>query len=61
MSVCLAGVSVTYGRALDICEPSYVPGAVRHFFIHMVHNPAGGRGYVVTPELSSQGGDAEAT
>jgi hypothetical protein len=41
MSVRLAGVSVTYDRALDTCEFSYVPGAARTFFIRMVHSPMG--------------------
>jgi hypothetical protein len=61
MPACLVGASVTPGRALDTCDPSYVPGAARHFFIHMVHSPLGVVGYVATLELSSQGGETEAT
>jgi hypothetical protein len=61
MSTRLAGALETRGRALDTCEPSCVPGAARSFFIHVVHNPLGGTGYVVAPELSSQGGKARAT
>jgi hypothetical protein len=57
----LACASVTHDRALDTCEPSCVPGAARPFFILMVHNPLGGVGYVVAPELSSLGGEAGAT
>jgi hypothetical protein len=31
------------------------------FFILVVHGPLGGVGYVTAPELSSQGGEVEAT
>jgi hypothetical protein len=41
LSARLAGISVTHDRALDTCEPSCVPGAVRPFFTHVVHNPLG--------------------
>jgi hypothetical protein len=61
LSTCLVGASVTHDRALDTCEPSCVPGAARHFFILVVHNPLGVVGYVASPELSSWGGEAEAT
>jgi hypothetical protein len=61
MSARLTGTSVTRDRALDTCEPSCVPGAVRPFFIPVVHNPLGAVGYVVAPELSSRGGEAGAT
>jgi hypothetical protein len=61
MSACLAGASVTCDRALDTCEPSYVPGAARPFFIHVVHSPLGAVGYMAAPELSSRGGEAGAT
>jgi hypothetical protein len=44
MSARLIGASVTRDSALDTCEPSYVLGAARHFFIPVVHNPLGGRG-----------------
>jgi hypothetical protein len=57
----LAGASVTRDRALDICEPSCVPGAARPFFIPVVHSPLGAVGYVAAPELSSRGGEAGAT
>jgi hypothetical protein len=46
---------------LSCCDPSCVPGAARPFFIHVVHNPLGAMGYVVAPELYSQGGDVGAT
>jgi hypothetical protein len=55
-----AGVSVTRDRALDTCEPNYVPGAARSFFIPVVHSPLGAMGYVAAPELSAQGGEAGA-
>jgi hypothetical protein len=55
MSARLAGASVMYEHALETCEPSCVPGAVRPFFIPMVHSPLG---YVAAPELSSRGGRA---
>jgi hypothetical protein len=61
LSARLAGGSVTRDHALDICEPSCVPRAARHFFIHVVHIPLGGVGYVAAPELSSRGGEAGAT
>jgi hypothetical protein len=61
LSARLAGASVTRDRALDTCEPSCVPGAVRPFFIPVVHNPLGAVGYVAAPELSSRGGEAGAT
>jgi hypothetical protein len=41
LSARLTGTSVTHDRALDTCEPSYMPGAVRPFFILVVHNPLG--------------------
>jgi hypothetical protein len=58
MSTRLAGASVTHDCALDTCEPSYVPGAARPFFIPVVHSPLGTVGYVAAPELSSRGGRA---
>jgi hypothetical protein len=61
MSTRLAGASVTRDRALDTCKSSCVPGAARPFFITVVHSPLGAVGYVAAPELSSRGGDAEAT
>jgi hypothetical protein len=61
MSACLAGASVTCARALDTCEPSYVPRVARPFFISVVNSPLGAVGYVVALELSSWGGEAEAT
>jgi hypothetical protein len=60
ISTRLAGASVTRDRALDTCEPSYVPGAARSFFIPVVHSPLGAVGYVAAPELSSHGGEAKA-
>jgi hypothetical protein len=60
LSARLAGASVTRDRTLDTCKPSCVPGAVRHFFIRVVHGPLGVVGYVAAPELSSRGGEAEA-
>jgi hypothetical protein len=57
----LAGASVTRDRALDTCETSCMTGAVRPFFIPVVHSPLGAVGYVAAPELSSQGGKAGAT
>jgi hypothetical protein len=60
LSVCLAGASVTRDRALDTCEPSCVPRAVRSFFIPVVHSPLGAVGYMAAPELSSWGGEAGA-
>jgi hypothetical protein len=61
ISARLAGASVTCDRALDICEPSYVSGAARPFFIPVVHSPLGAVGYVAAPELSSRGGETGAT
>jgi hypothetical protein len=61
MSVRLAGASVTRDRALDTYEPSCMPGAAMPFFIPVVHNPLGAVGYVAASELSSKGGEAEAT
>jgi hypothetical protein len=48
-------------RALDTCEPSCVPKAVRPFFIPVVHSPLGAVGYMAAPELSSRGGEVGAT
>jgi hypothetical protein len=61
LSARLAGASVTRDRALDTCEPSYVPGAARPFFIPVVHSPLGAVGYVAAPKLSSRGGEVGAT
>jgi hypothetical protein len=61
LSACLAGTLVTCDHALDTCEPNCVPGAVRSFFIPVVHSPLGGVGYMAAPELSSQGVEAGAT
>jgi hypothetical protein len=61
MSAGLVGTSITRGRALDTYQPSCVPGAARPFFIPVVHSPLGAMGYVAALELSSRGGDAEAT
>jgi hypothetical protein len=61
LSACLVGASVTHDRALDTCEPSCMAGAARPFFILVVHSPLGVVGYVASPELSSWGGEAEAT
>jgi hypothetical protein len=61
MSARLTGASVIRDRALDTCEPSYVPGATSPFFISVVHSPLGVVAYVATPELSSQGGKSGAT
>jgi hypothetical protein len=60
MSARLAGTSVTRDRALDTCEPSYVPEAARPFFIPVVHSPLEVVGYVEAPELSSRGGEVGA-
>jgi hypothetical protein len=54
MSTRLAGALVTRAHALDTCEPSYMPGAARHFFIPMIHSPLGAMGYVAALELSSR-------
>jgi hypothetical protein len=61
MSARLAGASVTHDHALDTCELSCVLGAVRPFFILVVHNPLGTVGYVAALELSSREGEAGAT
>jgi hypothetical protein len=61
LSARLAGASVTRDRALDTCEPSCLPGAVRPFFIAVVHSLLGAMWYVAAPEPSSRGGDAGAT
>jgi hypothetical protein len=61
LSARLAGASVTRDRVLDTCEPSCVPEAAMSFFSPVVHNPLGAVGYVAAPELSSRGGEAEAT
>jgi hypothetical protein len=61
LSACLIGASVTRDRALDTCEPTCVPKAVRPFFFPMVHNPLVAVGYVAAPELSSRRGEAGAT
>jgi hypothetical protein len=61
ISTHLAGASVTRACALDTCESNFVSGAVRPFFIPVVHNPLGAVGYVAAPELSSRGGEARAT
>jgi hypothetical protein len=61
LSACLLGAMVTRACALDTCEPSYVPGAGRPFFIPVVHSPLGAVGYMAAPELSSRRGEAGAT
>jgi hypothetical protein len=61
ISARLTGDSVTRDCALDTCEPNYVSGAARTFFIPVVHSPLGAVGYVTAPELSSRGGEAGAT
>jgi hypothetical protein len=61
LSARLEGSSVTRDRALDTCEPSYVPGAARPSFVPVVHSPLVAVGYVAAPELSAQGGEAGAT
>jgi hypothetical protein len=61
LSTRLTGASITRGRALETCEPNYVPEVARLFFIPVVHNPLGAVGYVAVPELSSRGGEAGAT
>jgi hypothetical protein len=61
LSARLAGISVRRDRALDTCEPSYIPEAARPFFIPVVHSPLGTAWYVTAPELSSRGGGAGAT
>jgi hypothetical protein len=57
MSTRLAGASVTRDRALETCEPSYVPETAKPFFIPVVHSPLGVVGYVAAPELSSRRGE----
>jgi hypothetical protein len=44
ISARLAGALITRNRTLDTSEPSCVPGAARHFFIPVVHNPLGAVG-----------------
>jgi hypothetical protein len=61
MSAHLASTSVTRDRAMNTSEPSYVPGAARHFFIPVVHNPLGAVGYAAASELSARRGEAGAT
>jgi hypothetical protein len=61
LSARLVDVSVTHDRALNTCEPSCVPGAARHFFILVFHNPLEAVGYVASPKLSFRGGEARAT
>jgi hypothetical protein len=61
LSAHLAGASVIHDRALDTCEPSYEPRAARPFFIPVVHSLLWAVGYVAALELSSWGGEAEAT
>jgi hypothetical protein len=61
LSTHLAGASVTRDLTLDTCETRCVPGAARPFFILVVHSPLRAVGYVITPELSSQGGRAGVT
>jgi hypothetical protein len=61
LSACLADALVTRDRALDTCEPSYVFGAARPFFIHVVYSPLGAMGYVVALELFARGGKVGAT
>jgi hypothetical protein len=56
LSARFAGASVTRESALKTCEPSYVPGAARPFFIPMAHGPLGAVEYVRAPKLSYQGG-----
>jgi hypothetical protein len=57
LSARLAGASVTRERALETCEPSCVPGAVRPFFIPVVHSLLGAVGYVEERQSSPcQGG-----
>jgi hypothetical protein len=58
MSARFADASVIRERTLETYEPSYVPGAARYFFIPITHSPLGVVGYVVAPELNSQGGRA---
>jgi hypothetical protein len=61
LSARFTGTSVARDRALNTCEPSCVPRAVRLFFIPMVHSPLGHVGYMTAPELSSRGGEVGAT
>jgi hypothetical protein len=44
LSARLVGASVTRDRALDTCEPSCEPGAAKHFFTPVAHNPMGSWG-----------------
>jgi hypothetical protein len=44
LSARLADASVTRDRALDTCEPIYVLGAARSFFIRVVHSLLGAWG-----------------
>jgi hypothetical protein len=60
LSACLAGTSVTRDRALDTCEPSYVPRQLGLFYF-CGPQPTGAVGYMVALELSSRGGEAGAT
>jgi hypothetical protein len=61
LSARLVDASVARNRALDTCEPSYVPEAAMPFFIPVVHSPLGVVRYLAAPELSSRGGEAGAT
>jgi hypothetical protein len=45
-------------RALETCESSCVPRAVKHFFIPVVHIPSGAVGHVAALKLPSQEGRA---
>jgi hypothetical protein len=58
MACMTAGASVTHERALETCEPIYVPRAAKPFFIPVVHSPPGAVGHVAAPELPSQEGRA---
>jgi hypothetical protein len=48
MSARLVVASVTHDRALDTCEPSYVPVAARPFFVPVVHSRLGAVRYMVS-------------
>jgi hypothetical protein len=61
LSARLVGASVTRNHALNICEPSCMPGTARPFFILVVHSPLGAVGYVAALELSSPGGEVGVT
>jgi hypothetical protein len=52
MSACLTDALVTHDRALDICEPNYMPEAAMPFFIPVVYSPLEAMGYMAAPELS---------